>query len=369
MIAPRLGPLGPAARLAVRTTVAGVLTYAVATGLALPQAYWAVMTALIVVQGSVGGTLAAGLDRMAGTLGGAALGALVALAQPTLGLPDGAALAVAIAPLAMLAARQPRFRVAPLTAAIILLGSPPEVAPLLAATHRVLEILLGSLIGLGVSLLVLPARAHAQLMRHTAEVLGLLGELAERHLAAAASAPDQAAIERLSERYRRLLAAAETAALEARRERTSRLTDAPAPEPAVRVVRRLRSDVAHARAAPRCSPCRLHWRCARHPASRRWRPRCAPSWNRPPQRSRPTRRRPIWRWSTGRSKPSWQAGPRSSRDRGRGERRPMRESAARAPFAVETLRRDLGDLVAIPAVLAGIASTASPDALREQNGP
>ena len=55
---------------------------------------------------------------------------------------------------------------------------------------------------------------------------------------------DGPAIERLGADFRRLLTAAETAAREARRERTSRLADAPAPEPAVRVLRRLRSDVA-----------------------------------------------------------------------------------------------------------------------------
>lgn len=283
----------------------------------------------------------------------------MALLQPLLGLTDGVALAVAIAPLAMLAARQPRFRVAPLTAAIILLGSPPEVAPYLAATHRVLEILLGSLIGLGVSLLVVPARAHALLATHTAEALLVLGDLAERHLAAAASMPEHAAIERLSARYRRLLTAAETAAREARRERTSRLTDAPAPEPAVRVLRRLRSDVA------------MLGRATAHPLPDALAALAAPGLAALAAALRTFIAEAAATLEAGTVPPdpapidhaiaaflkAWAM------------LQPQIETAAIAgqcprallalPFTIETLRRDLGDLVAISTVLAGIPPSAA----------
>jgi uncharacterized membrane protein YccC len=366
MFANPVWPPGPPARLAIRTTVAALLTYAIATGLALPQAFWAVMTTLIVVQGSVGGTLGAGLDRIAGTLGGAALGAAVALLQPVLGMPDSVALVIAIAPLAMLAAHQTRFRVAPLTAAIILLGSPPDVAPLLAATHRVVEILLGSLVGLGVSLLVLPARAHALLATHTAEALRVLADLVQRHLAAAAATTDHVAIERQGDRYRRLLAAAETAAREARRERTSRLTDAPAPEPAVRALRRLRSDVAMlgratiqplpeglaARAAPDLVALATVLRSFMTAAASGLEVGTVPPELGPVD------------GAIGRFFAAWAV------------LQPRIEAAAIAgqcpkallalPFAIETLRRDLGDLAAILAVLAGVPSAAAPSRLREE---
>src|SRR5262249_17464322 len=57
--------------LAVRMTVATLAAFGIATYFALPQAYWAVLTALIVTQSSVGGSLKAALDRLIGSLCGA----------------------------------------------------------------------------------------------------------------------------------------------------------------------------------------------------------------------------------------------------------------------------------------------------------
>jgi uncharacterized membrane protein YccC len=93
----------------------------IADALALPQSYWAVFTALIIVQGSVGGTLAAGLDRFIGTLAGAVLGAAVALTGEFWHVPQVLLLLLAVAPVALLAAIRPSFRIAPVTAAILLL--------------------------------------------------------------------------------------------------------------------------------------------------------------------------------------------------------------------------------------------------------
>jgi uncharacterized membrane protein YccC len=91
----------------------------IADALALPQGYWAVFTALIIVQGSVGGTLAAGLDRFIGTVTGAVLGAAVALTGEIWRVPQVLRLMLAVAPVALLAARRPSFRIAPVTAAIL----------------------------------------------------------------------------------------------------------------------------------------------------------------------------------------------------------------------------------------------------------
>ena len=68
----RLWPPPAIAQLAIRTTSGALLTYLIAVGLGLPQAVWAVITALVVMQVSVGATIGAGIDRMVGTLGGAA---------------------------------------------------------------------------------------------------------------------------------------------------------------------------------------------------------------------------------------------------------------------------------------------------------
>jgi uncharacterized membrane protein YccC len=67
----------------IRTTVAAVLSLAVASKLALPEAYWASIT-LIVMQSSLGAALSISEQRFAGTALGAFLGALAGYFSPTI---------------------------------------------------------------------------------------------------------------------------------------------------------------------------------------------------------------------------------------------------------------------------------------------
>lgn len=132
-------------RHALRVVIAVVAAFAVVKLFGLPQGWWAVITALLVVQTSVGGSLKAALDRLWGTMAGAFYGALVALAIPhasDFGL--GIAIAVAILPLAFLAAVNAIFRVAPVTALIVMLPIyGPASDPLISAADRVFEIVIG----------------------------------------------------------------------------------------------------------------------------------------------------------------------------------------------------------------------------------
>src|SRR3954469_864313 len=61
-------------RHAVRVSAAVVAAYALATLLRLPQGYWAVFTAVIIVQGSLGATITASIERFMGTVVGALVG-------------------------------------------------------------------------------------------------------------------------------------------------------------------------------------------------------------------------------------------------------------------------------------------------------
>lgn len=239
------GRHGAELRLSVRMTVAGLLAFALAHLLALPQGYWAVFTAVIVMQASVGGSVKATLDRLIGTVGGGAYGAVVASLIPHTGaLALGGALAVALAPLALLAALYPSFRVAPVTAIIVLVGSAGlQAGPILAAFDRVIEIALGSIVGLGVSLLVLPARAHFLVAEAAGRALGLLAELTVALLAGLAHGADRSGIQRLQDGVRRALLRLAMVAEEAKRERQSHLTDAADPEPLLRTTRRVRNDL------------------------------------------------------------------------------------------------------------------------------
>ena len=55
----RIGARLAELKLALRVTIAGTLAYAVTKLLDLPQGYWAVITAVVVVQASVGGSASA----------------------------------------------------------------------------------------------------------------------------------------------------------------------------------------------------------------------------------------------------------------------------------------------------------------------
>jgi uncharacterized membrane protein YccC len=149
------------AGLTVRMSAAGLISFAVAHLLGLTQVYWAVLTAVIVMQASIGGSLKAMLDRFIGTIGGAGWGVAVTLAVPHGNVVStGLALAVALVPLAAIVAFRPSYRVAPVTAAIVLLAYGGQTGVVAAALDRVFEIGLGSIVALGVALLVSPARAH-----------------------------------------------------------------------------------------------------------------------------------------------------------------------------------------------------------------
>jgi uncharacterized membrane protein YccC len=113
---------GAALRLCVRMTLAGIVAYALALLFAFPQGYWAVFSAIIIMQASVGGSVKATIDRVIGTLGGAFAGGAVAYFTPhsdPVGV--GIALLLALVPVSLLAALLPSFRIAPVTAVIVLL--------------------------------------------------------------------------------------------------------------------------------------------------------------------------------------------------------------------------------------------------------
>jgi uncharacterized membrane protein YccC len=235
----------PELRLSLRTVVAGLLAFAIAELLALPQGYWSVFTAVLVVQASLGGSLKATIDRLLGTLGGAVCAAIVSSFIPhSESLALGLALAVVLAPLALLAALRPSFRVAPITGVIILLGSTnAQMRPLTSAIDRVIEITIGCLVGLAVSLLVLPARAHGLVAGAAARTLGLLSAMLATLLEGAGKPLDPVAVQRLNDDIRARFTTLEAAAEEARRERRSHLTDAADPVPLLRTLRRVRHDL------------------------------------------------------------------------------------------------------------------------------
>jgi uncharacterized membrane protein YccC len=229
--------------LALRMTVASALALVVALGLALPQGYWTVLTAVIVTQTSVGGSVKAALDRLGASLCGAIYGAGVTFLIPHQDpLSMGAALVMAVAPLAVLAAFNASFRLAPITAIIVLLSTTStELGPLRYAADRVLEVALGCAIGVAVSTVLAPARAYIMVLEAATQVTALLADELDAFAVAVSGPPPQ--LGELPEKIRKALNRLETLTEEAARERSSRLSDDPDPEPLYRTLRRLRHDI------------------------------------------------------------------------------------------------------------------------------
>ena len=150
-------------RFCLRATVNALLAFGVTHMLAVPlHGQWAVLTAVAVIQMSIGGSLKAAVEYIIGTVGGVLYATVVAtLVPPSTELSFALALALAIGPLSYAAAISPSLRVAPVTAVLVLMISTKfGETPIGLAYDRLLEVAIGLLVAVTVSFLVLPAPAH-----------------------------------------------------------------------------------------------------------------------------------------------------------------------------------------------------------------
>ncbi len=180
-----LRALRPQLRFCVRMTVAGLLALAVVEPFPFPlHGLWAVLTAIVVTQTSVGGSLRATIEYMIGTLGGAIYAAALGVLIPHATAPSQAlVLALAVAPLALAAAINPSFRVAPFSAVLVLLiGGDLGVSPVASALTRVSEVALGGVVAIVVSVLVFPERAHRMALEAAARILNQMADVVPKLL-------------------------------------------------------------------------------------------------------------------------------------------------------------------------------------------
>jgi uncharacterized membrane protein YccC len=239
--------LRPQLRLCLRVTVAALLSFVLGKSLNIPLGgLWAVLTAVVVTQMSVGGSLKATIEYLIGTLGGAVYAGVIAiLIPPANEISLLIALAIAVAPLALLAAINANFRVAPFTAVIVVVGSSATHAgPVDSAFYRVLEVAIGGVIGLAVSLLVFPARAHILAIEAAAGMLDLMaGILPELLIGVTQEALDETTTRRKQDRIGQAFLRLTTIAAEAMRERMAYLASAPDPGQLLRTLLSLRHDI------------------------------------------------------------------------------------------------------------------------------
>jgi uncharacterized membrane protein YccC len=230
---------------ALRVTVASAVALSVAQLLGLPMPLWSVLTAAIVSQLSIGGTLKTGTNYMLGTVAGSIYGGAIAVLVPH--ASEAALLAVlviAVAPLALYAATHANMNVVPVSAIIVLLMPAfSHVDPLHSAIDRILEVAVGAAIGLLVALVVAPSTAHremgaaaARLLEQMAETMGILA----RGILDGMTVDD---VTRLQDRIGAAMVALDAVSGEAERERLIRLNAQAQTGPMRRTLMRLRHDL------------------------------------------------------------------------------------------------------------------------------
>jgi uncharacterized membrane protein YgaE (UPF0421/DUF939 family) len=131
--------------------VAAVVSLVVARALGLPEAYWATITTLIIMQSTLGAALAVSEQRFAGTALGAVMGALLTTYFGSNLIAFG--LGVFVIGLICAALRiEDAYRLASVTLAIVMLIAHTKQAWIVAA-HRFIEVSVGIAVGLALTAL------------------------------------------------------------------------------------------------------------------------------------------------------------------------------------------------------------------------
>lgn len=175
----------PSLKQGIKTGLAGIITYAIYIGFHLPQGYWAVFTALVVTQVTLGASWKPALYRTIGSTSGALAAMLLFLILGTRTVRVGLMLFVLATLFGFLTVLHPSFSAAGFTAAIVLVLGRIEGSPVHIGWLRVLDTLLGSGVAFAVGALIWPVRAREGLRNKLANILDGAGELYRAITAAA----------------------------------------------------------------------------------------------------------------------------------------------------------------------------------------
>ncbi|MFZ3265659.1 MAG: FUSC family protein [Terriglobales bacterium] len=142
----------PAVTSAARTAIAATAAFLIARLSGLPEAYWAAILTLVIMQSTLGATLRISGERFIGTLLGAIAGGLLARYFPQVWWVFFV-FALGVFLLGILCALfrlQNSYRFAGITLAIVML-IPHSAAPWIVALHRFIEVSIGIVVGLAVT--------------------------------------------------------------------------------------------------------------------------------------------------------------------------------------------------------------------------
>ena len=139
----------PSITHAIRTAVAATASVIIARLVQMPEAYWAGIATLVVMQSTLGATLTLSIERIAATAVGASAGAL----EANYFKANLVAYAVAIFLVGLLSfafrLEKTAYRYASITLTIIVL-IPRSAAPWAIALHRFIEVSVGIVVALAV---------------------------------------------------------------------------------------------------------------------------------------------------------------------------------------------------------------------------
>jgi uncharacterized membrane protein YccC len=175
----------PSLKQGIKTGIAGTITYAIYAGWHLPQGYWAVFTALVVTQVTLGASWKPALYRTIGSTSGALAAMLLFMVLGPGTVRVGVMLFVLATLFGALTVLHPSFSAAGFTAAIVLLLGRIEGTPFHTGWLRVLYTLLGSFVAFAVGALIWPVRAREGLRNKIANIIEGSGALYRAVTAAA----------------------------------------------------------------------------------------------------------------------------------------------------------------------------------------
>jgi hypothetical protein len=118
-----------------------------------------------------------------------------------------------------------------------------HTGPIASAVERVIEVAVGGIVGLFVSLVVFPARAHDLAIEAAAHMIDLMTRLLPELFGGFKQSLDQTALHAMQNRIGAAFARLDAVVVEARHERMTRLAAEPDQGPLLRTLLRLRHDL------------------------------------------------------------------------------------------------------------------------------
>lgn len=196
-----------ATRLAIQSAIAAAAMFSVMQALGLPEKFVGIISAVLVVQPSTGGTMGEAWDRMLATIVGSVIG-VVCLALLPGGYGTAGALAISMLVMNAVAGFREEWRYGVVAAVALALGSENEAMQ--TALDRSIAIGLGVVIGGVTALIVWPDSASRRAKRHLQEALSACADYLE--LAIDRVTGESGDAKAIARRYRSNLASARDAA-------------------------------------------------------------------------------------------------------------------------------------------------------------